>query len=222
MYNWTYFNGALIILPLWLSLFIFRKDLRKQMIFLGCLIGFLAPFVEFGWFLKDYWNPLLYVSHFNFIWQEIVFGFLLGGIASVIYEALSGKKEIKGEFKFLNFILPIGILVICFVFFTNILHFNSMYSNYIGFAGTTLFIFIKRKDLIKDAFVSGVVTGIIAFIGYPILLKIYPNLIADWWFLNNISGILIIGIPLEEIIWFYLFGLFTGALYEFWKEPTIS
>jgi len=57
---------------------------------------------------------------------------------------------------------------------------------------------------------------VIAFIGYKFLLIIYPNLIKDWWRLKNISGIFLFGVPVEEIVWFTLYGLLFGPIYDFW------
>ncbi len=63
---------------------------------------------------------------------------------------------------------------------------------------------------------------LLAIIGYSIMLAIYPRIISDWWYLQNLSGVLFLGIPLEEIIWFGLFGLFFGPMAEFWKKPSMN
>ncbi len=103
------------------------------------------------------------------------------------------------------------------IIFTNVLKLNSIYSCDIGFAITTLMILYKKPILIKKAVISGLCMIVIAIIGYAILLTIYPNLINDWWQIKNISGLFILGIPIEEIIWFGLFGLSIGPIYDFWR-----
>jgi len=218
MYSFVYLTGALIIFPIWLIIFSIRRDLRKEMIILGIFIGSAAPIFEFLWFTKDYWHPFTYVSKFSFTLQEFLFGFLLGGISSVIYETIFNKKKIKGKIRFSFFLLSVIILFASFYIFTSIFKLNSIYSNFIGFGIIIIITLFAKPNLIKDLLISGLSIGIISFLGYTILLKIYPNLIEDWWIMENISGSLINKVPLEELVWFCLFGMTTGILYEFWKK----
>lgn len=218
MYQYAYAIGSVIIFPLWLILFIFRKDLRREMLILGFFVGIFALLPEFLWFLKDYWDPLRYLTVFAYVWQEFLFGFLLGGIASVIYEFLFDKKERKGKIHWLHFFIPPLVVLASFGIFTNIFHINSMYSNIIGFCLLLLIIIVSRPDLLVDSLVSGITVGILCMTGYTVMFFFYPRLIADWWLLQNTSGILIRGIPLEEIVWFFMFGLVCGPMYEFWKR----
>ena len=104
------------------------------------------------------------------------------------------------------------------VIFTNGLKLNSIYSNDIGFGLTALIILYIKPEFIKKSIFSGFYMIVISIIGYKIILTIYPNLINDWWLLKNISGILFLGIPIEEIIWFALFGFSFGPIYNFWTE----
>jgi hypothetical protein len=214
--------GAVIIFPVWIIFFYTRKNLRKEMIALGLFVAFWAPLFEFGWFLKDYWNPLEYVSVMSFIIQECIFGFLFGGITSVFYKVVARKNPGKGELNTINIILSIAVLLCSFLIFTNIVGLNSIYSNFIGFIALVILILFRAPDLLGDMFISGICMGAIAMIGYTILLNIYPNLITDWWMTHNICGIYLIGIPIEEIVWFFMFGLSFGAIYEFWKRPIVK
>jgi len=185
------------------------------MILVGLYVGLLAIPLEFIWFLKDYWNPLKYISAFEFTFQESIFAFLIGGIVSVIYIVPRTQNR---HFKIINFLLPIVILIISMLLFTNIFSLTSIYSCYIAFGITTLMILYRKPILIIKSILSGFLMMVISIIGYTILLIIYPNLINDWWRLKNISGILFLGIPIEEIIWFLFYGLSFGPIYNFWSE----
>jgi hypothetical protein len=126
-----------------------------------------------------------------------------------------------GKFNWANFILPGLILLFSFVIVSGFLKFNSLYACYCAFVLVCAFIFFKKPNLVKVSLVSGAVTFFIAALGYQALLRVYPNLITDWWMLENISGILFIGIPLEEYIWFFLYGAVCGPLYDFWMSGWI-
>jgi hypothetical protein len=185
------------------------------MVLVGLYIVLLAIPLEFIWFLKDYWNPLRYISVATFLYQESIFAFFLGGIASSIYIVPSKKTS---NFRLLNFIIPIIIIILSMLIFTNVLRLNSIYSCMIGFGITALMILYLKPELIKKSLLTGFSMVVISFIGYEILLIIYPHLINDWWLLKNISGLLLFGIPIEEIVWFALFGLSFGPIYNFWTE----
>jgi hypothetical protein len=215
MYHYVYLTGAIIIFPIWLILFFIRKAQRKSMVLVGLYVVLLAIPLEFIWFLKDYWNPLKYISVPTFLYQEFIFAFLLGGIASSIY--IVPIKE-NSNFRLLNFILPIIIIILSMLIFTSGLRLNSIYSCMIGFGITASMILYLKPELIKKSLLSSFSMLSISIIGYEILLIIYPQLINDWWLLKNISGFLLFGIPIEEIMWFSLFGLSIGPIYNFWTE----
>jgi hypothetical protein len=215
MYTYAYIIGILIIIPVWLMFFIRRADLRRAMIIIGIYVGSLAIFTDFIWFLKDYWYPLKYISTINLIWQDFFLGFFLGGAISVAQEFFL-KKEVKAEkLNIKAAILLLLIILSPFFIFTTIFHITSIYSSIIGLILSLIIILINRKDLIVNSIISGLTSLIIAVIGYSIFRLIYPHIFNDWWVLKNISGVFILQIPLEELLWFMSFGMITGTLYKF-------
>ena len=63
---------------------------------------------------------------------------------------------------------------------------------------------------------SGFLCGLIFLIGYLILLTFYPLIFQAFWQLDNLSGIRIGKIPIEEILWAFGFGMVVGPMYEFY------
>jgi hypothetical protein len=216
MYYYVYLLASLIIFPAWLILFIIRKSDRRSMISVGLYLRFLVIPLEFLWF-RDYWHPLKYLSLPTLLYQETIFYFLLGGIVPVFYNFPQNHNY---KFKLINFIIPIVILFVSMLIFTNGLKFNSIYSMDIALIITASMIFYLKPELIKKSVISAFSMLIITIIGYKILLMIFPNLFNDWWVLKNISGIFLLGIPLEEIIWFFLFGLSFAPIYDFWTASS--
>ncbi len=80
MDKYVYFIGAAIVLVFWLVVFLFRKDLRKEMLLMGGLFAFLGPISEY-FFFQDYWQPILMFSfkifNITIAIEDVIFGFFL-------------------------------------------------------------------------------------------------------------------------------------------------
>lgn len=69
-----------------------------------------------------------------------------------------------------------------------------------------------------DSLMTGAILVSLVFIFYPLLNIISPGWIEHFWLFQNIGYITVLNIPLEEIVWYFLAGIFIGPLYEYWKE----
>lgn len=216
-YQYAYLVGNLLIgLPVWLILFLHRKDFRKEILIVSFIIGIAGPVSEL-WYLQDYWRPETF-NGWPIGIEDFLFGFLLGGISSVIYEEVFGQHYVKRKDRSHHwswFLLPVAAL---FLFSFNLLFFigiNSIYASFLTFllvAGVMVF---YRRDLFMDSLMSGLLVGGFMFFGYLIYLSIFPEAIHRWWLLDNISGFLILGIPVEELLWAFGWGMVAGPMYEF-------
>ena len=222
-YEYSYFLVSILSLLIWLILFFWRRNLRKEMLVMSLLIGFLGLFLGLIYTL-DWWHPLT-ITKTIIGFEDFIFGFSLGGTSAVIYEAvfkkrikirkIRRKEEIRQNYNFL-FLFTSSLILFLFFFYT--LRLNSFYSSIIGLLIPILFTLIKRKDLIFDSLTSGFLVLIIALIGTNIIEFITPGWVKSSWYFDNLVGIVIFKLPLEDIIWFFLTGAFIGPLYEFWKE----
>ena len=222
-YQYTYFVGDLILLAVWLLLFLWRKDIRKEMLYLSPFFGIIGLLTE-HYYIRDWWKPLTITGTPIGI-EDFLFGFGIGGLAAVIYEEIFKKKarirkvnKIKEKQRNLNIGLLIGLMALIFVGTISILNFNTFEASLSALLIPTLIIYIKRKDLIIDSLATAVVITLLSILGYSILNLISPGFIEEFWLFQNIGKILVFRIPLEEIIWFFLIGAFIGPLYEYWKE----
>ncbi len=222
-YTYTYLIGNFILFIPWLILFLRRKDTKKEMLIISLIFGFAGIVSEYI-FIKDWWKPLTITGTPIGI-EDFLFGFLIGGIASVIYEHLFNKKiRLKKpeknifEKRSLNFLVLYSSVAV--IFLTSFLFFglNSFVSVVLAFGIPTIFIYISRKDLMKNSLISGILVLIIATIGYSILNLITPKFFDEFFFYQNIGKQTFIGIPLEEYVFYFLAGAFIGPLYEYWQE----
>ncbi len=191
---------------------------------MSSLFAIVAPFSEIIYF-RDYWHPqtlfpLIYLFHYPApILEDLLFGFFIGGIASVIYEELWGKRissrrdRLHHWVSFIPSLLGIALLVL--VFSIKYLDLNAVYANILVFAVCSLVMLAYRQDLWFDSLMSGILVGAVMFFAYVIFLKVYPGVIQRWWLLSNLSGLTLIGVPFEEFLWAFGMGMMAGPLYEF-------
>ena len=222
-YQYTYLIGNLVLLIPWLILFFYRKDTRKEMIYASVFFGIIGLIVE-AVYGTDWWHPKTITNTLPGP-ESFLFGFLVGGISAIIYciifnkkvqiKKVSEKKENKRNLHFSIFLF-LGLIV--FLIGTYLIKLNTFYASIPAFLIPLLIIWTKRKDLILNSILSGFLLLIISFFAYIIPELITPGWIASSWYLENLSGILIFKIPIEDLIWFFLAGLAIGPLYEYWQE----
>ena len=113
------------------------------------------------------------------------------------------------------------------VFFISLLGFyllgiSSFYTSVIVFTFITLYIWIKRKDLILDSLYSGILLTIVSIFAFLIIEMITPGWVQATWYMENLTGIVILTAPLEDLVWVFLTGTFIGPLYEFWNKGKVE
>jgi len=219
MNPWLAFT--LLFLLAWIIIFLLKKNLRKEILWvsiLTALFGLTEPL-----FVPEYWNP---PSLFNladktgFDIESILWSFAIGGIGAVIYMAffkikykqmsMSEKHHKKHRYHLLSLIVPIIVFLLLFLLTDLNPIYSASISMFIGFASTLL----CRPDLKKNMMFSGIIFLILYFIFFLLFNLAYPGIVQEVWNLSAISGILILGVPLEELIFAFTFGLLWSSYYE--------
>ena len=213
--------ASLGLLSVWLIIWIVRRGLRKEMLWASVLtmpLGLLEPL-----FVPEYWSP---PSLFNlaiktgFDIESLIFSFAIGGIGSVLYEFLTRKKHKKiREYRkdsrkynlhLLSLIVPIIIFILLYIF----TELNPIYSAVIAMFIGTIEAMICRPDLKSRVLLGGMSFFILYFLFFSLFNLIYPGLVSEIWNLLAISGILILGVPIEELLFAFTFGMLWSTYYE--------
>lgn len=222
-YQYSYLIGDLLFIFVWLAFFLLRRDTRKEMFVISLIFGVAGPLSQIV-YLNDWWRPLTITATSLGI-EDFLFGFSIGGISAVIYEHLFQKRvkigkinKSKEKKRNVNFSLTIILIPLIFYGGFFILKMNTFISSIFAFIIPTIIIYTKRKDLIKNSFFSGILTMLIMFLVYQIIEMIIPSFFESFFLFQNIGKTIFLKIPLEEYVWFFLFGLLIGPLYEYWKE----
>lgn len=222
-YQYSYLIADLVLLVIWFILFFWRKDIRKEMLYISIIFGFVGLLVE-PIFLKDWWNPLTIIGTSIAI-EDFLCGFFVAGIASVIYSVVFNKKvrikktsKKRKEKRYKNFIFIILLIPLLHFGSFYLLNLTGFYSSLISLGIPMLIIWIKRKDLITNSLLSGILAIGVAILTFTITELITPGWVESTWLFINIPKLIILNSPLEDLIWSFFAGTFIGPLYEYWQE----
>lgn len=214
---------SLILIAIWLVIYVSldSKDKKREMLVVSLwtsLLGFTEPL-----FVPAYWSP---PSLFNlalrtgFDIESLIFSFGIGGIAVVLYEfifrsrhkTMSGKEHHFSRHKFHILMIlsaPVVLVVLLMTTHLNPLH-SSIIAMFIGGFAT----WYCRPDLKKKMIVSAFIFLALYFFYFLTLIAISPSYVEQVWNLKAISGVLILGIPLEELLFATSFGFLWSSIYE--------
>ena len=209
-----YLTWDLIFLSVWFLFYYTRKDLRKKMLLTSIVATPLGLFEPL--FVPSYWNPSTLfdlAAKTGLDIESLIYAFTVTGIAAVLYDILLNKKLVKVSKKANKLVF---IIILPLVFFgSGFIFDNFIYSTISSLFIGSLAIWIYRKDLFKHTILS----GIIFLIFYTAILLLIDNLIFMGWVKNtwniaNLTGIVLFGIPMEELLFALMTGFFWYGLYN--------
>lgn len=220
---------SLILISIWFAIYasLGSRDRRKEMLKVSLwtsLLGFTEPL-----FVPAYWSP---PSLFNlalrtgFDIESLIFSFGIGGIAVVLYEkifrirheTMSPAEHNLPRHRYHLWAIISAPIIFAILLITT--RFNPIYSAIIAMIIGGLFAWYCRPDLKKKMFVSALLFLGLYFLYFLTLIAIAPGYVERVWNLKAISGILIFGVPLEELLFALSFGFLWSSIYEhfMWKK----
>jgi len=159
--------------------------------------------------------------------ENLIFSFALFGIAAVAYQAVLGKRvaDFRGEryrisHPGLHWAAHLALVLGIWVFITLVLNLifalGTIQSLIVGGLMIGTFMIADRRDLLLDALLSGLFIGILVFTTEQIFFaRLFPDAALMFWRVENLSGIVLGGIPIEEILWAAVVGFAVGPFYEY-------
>ena len=225
-----YLMGIGVIFFVWLTIFIFNKNLRKPMLWSGLVyFGFITlihilflvsrNFINIGSpITPGYWSPNTLFNlgkiTYGYSIEDILFMFFVGGIATSIYEFIL-KKNIDIKKNRRHHIKALVASIVSFFVFGLLFKMNLIYSLIVSSFVGAISIWIERRDLVKHSLYGGISFVIIYMVGFLIFKLLFPNFISGVYNLDNLIGINFLDIPLEEYLYAFSFGLMWAPIYEY-------
>lgn len=185
------------------------------MLIMGTLLGIATIMVSQFHALLYYWSPpFILGTHIPI--EDFLYGFFGGGILSSIYDYFNKpKNHVRSKKRPLIFIaLPVGLGILTFYITLQVLHINAIVPYIIApliLGGIVTFVY---PHLLKPMVVTGVISIVLTGVIFQILLILFPNMIENFWMLENLNGTLILNIPIEEYIFAFAFGFMVPFGYE--------
>lgn len=221
-FTYAYLIASVLLLFVWLYLYWTKPKARRKMLLISLLtapLGLTEPL-----FVPSYWLPFTLFDlarRTRFDLESLLFSFAVGGITAILYESLWGKSrktisihekhQEKHRFHRWALISPFILFGILY-FFTPL---NPIYSTILAMTVGAVATWLCRPDLLK-----AMVTGSLLFLGiYFVVFLVgfvwlFPGYVEAVWNLPAISGILIAGVPIEELLFAASLGAMWSSAYE--------
>ena len=207
----------------WLAVFYFAPSLRREMIVLGVFAVFLMPFV---FALNQLDSPELTERFLQIQFVDLLFSFVLAGLAGTLYHVLFGKhyhklprierkKFTEGSLTqlWLMRLFITFLLLIWGVIFLHLL-FGVRLPLAFLLASITLSVYMlsHRHDLLSDALWSSFLTAFTVYLSAS-LVSIFTE--TNFSVAPISSDAAVFGVPLDLLLWSAAAGLALGPLYEY-------
>jgi Lycopene cyclase len=217
-YVWLIWASA-FMLP-WGALYLANRQHRAVMwrASLGTMpLGLTEPL-----FVPEYWNPpsvFDLAARTGFDIESLIFCFAIGGIGAVAYNTITRQKLVTvpaqekaqhvHRFHGLALITPYALFVPLYV-----LPWNPIYPAMVCLVVGAVASILCRPDLMRKTLLGGGLFLAIYTVFIFGLEFIAPGYIESVWNLPALSGLVVWGIPAEELMFGFAFGMYWTGIYE--------
>ena len=227
-YVWLVWSSAFLV-P-WAIVYLAFSQHRKAMWWAS--IG-MTPFgLTEPLFVPEYWNPpslFELARRTGFDIESFIFSFAIGGIAAVLYNSLMHKRLVpmdpkerqRSTHRWHRWALATPFVLFPILYLAP---WNPIYAGIAAMAVGAMFAVFCRPDLAPNTLVGGLLFLALYTVFLLALKWSAPGYIEQVWNLKDLSGLLIYGLPLEELLFGFSFGLMWTGIYEHftWRTPVAS
>lgn len=215
---WLIWSSAFLV-P-WLVLYAFnakRRALMWRVSAVTALLGFTEPI-----FVPRYWNPpsvFELARRTGFDIESLLFAFAIGGIGAVLYNALrrqdlvqvSVAERHRSRHRFHRAALFVPFVLFVPLYF---LPWNPIYPSIVCLVIGAIASVLCRPSLRVKTLIGGFLFLSLYAVFMLGLKWLTPGYIEQVWNLPALRGGLIYGIPVEELLFGFAFGLYWTGAYE--------
>jgi len=217
-YVWLVWSSAFLV-P-WAAVYLLSPGSRRRMLRVSAatsLLGLSEPI-----FVPEYWDPpslFDLARRTGFDLESLIFCFAIGGIGSVLYDAFARREPgpvPPAERHSARHRLHALALATPFVAFPLLyaLPWNPIYPGIAALAIGAASNVLCRPDLGRKTLLGGAMFLSLYASLMALLVVFAPGYIEQVWNFPDLSGVLFVGIPLEELAFGFAFGMYWAGLYE--------
>ena len=217
-YVWLVWAAAFLV-P-WAALYAAFAQHRRVMwraSWVTSLFGLTEPL-----FVPEYWNPpTLFdlAQRTGFDVESLVFCFGIGGVGAVLYNVLTGQSLVpmsaaersSALHRYHYAALATPIVVFVPLYFGP---WNPIYPSVAALVAGAVAAALCRRDLALRSLLGGALFTAYYAVFMWGLEWLAPGYVERVWNLQALSGVSIAGIPLEELLFGFAFGLYWTGVYE--------
>ncbi len=219
--EYIWFTWSMGFIAVWLIVFVSYRQARKRMLWASLLtmpFGLTEPL-----FVPEYWHPpsLFDLAHrTGFDIESLIFCFGIGGLGIVLYDlvfkvdhekmSVAERHHHRHRFHIWTLLSPV-VLFPLFYFSTD---WNPIYTSTLTMFLAGLAALWCRPDLKVKIWVGGLLFTLFYAVYFIPLSLLAPGYVEQVWTLSAISGYEIIGIPIEELVFAFTFGMLWSSYYE--------
>lgn len=221
IHQYYYLWSVLIIVPLWALIVYRKKESRVEIIYMGILLGASAMGLDRYCSFYDYWRPPTISGTVNI--ESFLYGFFWGGISTKLYEWVSGKEYLpaKDPNSLFIFILVTGSFFL-YMLLLGLFRFNSVAIYIFLLLMWTMALLLFKRKFIIVSIGSGICMVVVTICWYAAILMIYPAVFNDIWLTDQLSGILLFNVPIEEHAYIFSLGCFGSIMYKVATDARIK
>jgi ABC-type multidrug transport system fused ATPase/permease subunit len=221
--QYTWFLWSILLIIVWIVVYfsLSARDKKREMFMVSLwtsLLGLTEPL-----FVPEYWSPpslfdLAQKTGFDI--ESLIFSFGIGGLAVVLYERIFKTRhqamnapERRSRHHRYHF-WAIASAPVIFVILLIVTSLNPIYSAAIAMTAGGVATWYCRPDLKNKMMASALIFLGLYLMYFLTLIAMFPGYVEQVWNLKVISGILVIGVPLEELIFAATFGFMWSSIHE--------
>lgn len=225
-YVWLVWSSAFLV-P-WFALYAVFPQQRPVMRWASLLtapLGLTEPL-----FVPIYWNPpslFDLARNTGFDLESLIFSFAIGGLGAVLYNVFAGRalvqlteaerKSPRHRLHGLAMILPFASFPIL-----DALPWNPIYAAITALLSGAVAASLCRPDLTRKMLVGAALFTLFYALFLVGVEMTAPGYIERVWNLRALSGITIVSLPLEELLFAVAFGAYWSGIYEHaaWRKSS--
>jgi len=217
----VWLGWSLLLLGIWGVVYaaLREKESRHEMLVVSAWTSLLA--LTEPLFVPEYWNPpslfsLAQTTGFDI--ESFIFCWSVGGLAVVLYELLTPVRHMhKPTGSSARVFHPVALVItpLVFALLLTLTGLNPIYCAIIALLMGGCLVIATRKDLLRKMLTSAVIFLGLYSAYFLTLVIAVPGYVERVWDLSALSGMSILGIPLEELGFAFSFGFFWSGVYEY-------
>jgi hypothetical protein len=228
--RYAYLAGSSAFLLIWLALWWRSSHLRRMLMLrvsaATALLGLLEPY-----YVPEYWHPpTLFdlTTETGFDIESVLFSFSIGGIATAVYGALRSTRQLRGSAaepggpRHVLHGVAIAIPVPVIVALALLTPLNPIVTTIAALSTGVVISAACRPDLVARMLVCGLLFLGLYFVFFALFNVAFPGYIDSVWNLPALSGVVIAGVPVEELSFGFVFGLMWSSVAEYVVWATVD